>query len=115
MISSRVPLITLAIVSCHMVCDAEHYWKWLKPYAWDGRQPKYVHSAVYKPQPSYALAQHEIPYPPLSVAHEKPYQPVHQKPYKQDHCELRKVVFTPGSESPQVRTRCSPRFAIFRT
>lgn len=128
MVSFSVTVIkTTIIVTFCLVTATEQHWKWHKPYAVDG-PPKYLHSAVYKPKslppkPLYAPVRdkpyapvrdkpyapaHEKPYAPAHEkhqphAHEKLYSPGHEKSSKQDHCELRKVIFTQDAESPQVR------------
>lgn len=129
MVLSSVTLIKITIVTFCLVTVTEQHWKWHKPYALDG-PPKYSHSSVYKPKsltlkPLQYSPSREKPYSPAhdkphAPAHEKPYPHAHEKPYpharerlytpgheksfKQDQCELRKVIFTQDAESPQVRT-----------
>lgn len=82
----RTVMVIAAIASFHFVSDTEQHRKWYKPYAWDG-PPKYLHSIVIKsPSPSLPI-----------------YLPPEEKPFKSANtCDLRKVVFTQSSDSPQV-------------
>lgn len=88
MITTKLSLITVALLSSFLVTRGDqNNWKWQKPYAFESRPPKYLHSEV-----------HNQPKPYSPIAETSP-----SAPFKPDRCELRKVVFTQDSRSPQVR------------
>lgn len=91
----RTVIVTAIIASFYFVSDTEQHWKSHKSYSWDG-PPKYLHTVVIKSPPP----------PPLPSTI---YLPSDEKPFKSaDNCELRKVVFTQGADSPQVNIGTPP-------
>lgn len=91
----------VVVASGYLAPDSspQHYWKWHKPYSWDGRhQPKYLQlseAVHHKHQPLLPPSPPLPPYPKHGLS---------EKPFKTDNpCELRKSVFTQDpTASPQV-------------